>query len=76
MSPNPNGTQRLPVGRLLHEIEETFGSFEEFKSQFRTAALDLFGSGMYAVVSSSVCFSIKLFVKLSRFACSALAQSV
>jgi len=46
MSPNPNGTERFPVGRLSHEIENTFGSYHAFKVQFSTAAISLFGSGM------------------------------
>ena len=45
MSPNPNGTERVPVGRLLDEIEKSFGSFQDFKVQFSTAAVDVFGSG-------------------------------
>jgi len=46
MSSNPNGTERFPVGRLLDEIEKTFGSYFTFKVQFSTTAIDLFGSGM------------------------------
>jgi len=45
MSPNPNKTERFPVGRLLDEIENTFGSYYAFKVDFSTAAIDLFGSG-------------------------------
>jgi len=45
MSPNPNGTERFPVGRLLDEIEKTFGSYYTFKVQFSTTAMDVFGSG-------------------------------
>ena len=45
MSPNPNKTERFPVGRLLDEIEKTFGSYYAFKVEMSTAAIDLFGSG-------------------------------
>ena len=51
MSPNPNGTERFPVGRLLDEIETTFGSYFTFKVQFSTAAVDVFGSGMQFILS-------------------------
>lgn len=55
MSPNPNGTGRFPVGRLLDEIEKTFGSYFAFKVQFSTAAVDVFGSGTTLCGSSFVC---------------------
>jgi Fe-Mn family superoxide dismutase len=34
-----------PTGALAEEINKTFGSFDEFKNQFKTAALGRFGSG-------------------------------
>jgi len=34
-----------PQGKLLKAIEDTFGSFEEFQTQFTQAALTQFGSG-------------------------------
>ena len=34
-----------PTGKLLAEIEESFGSWETFRSEFRAAAVSLFGSG-------------------------------
>ena len=34
-----------PTGALATAINETFGSFDEFKSQFSTAAATQFGSG-------------------------------
>lgn len=45
MSPNPSGTQRLPTGSLLNEIEETFGNYFAFKMKFSHEAAELFGSG-------------------------------
>lgn len=41
---NPNGGG-IPSGSLMKEIEKTFGSFEEFKSQYSKAAATVFGSG-------------------------------
>jgi len=40
----PNGGGE-PTGALLEAINAAFGSFEEFKSQFSTAAATRFGSG-------------------------------
>jgi len=42
MSPNGGGT---PKGELLSAIEQTFGSFDDFKSEFSKAAATRFGSG-------------------------------
>lgn len=42
LSPNGGGE---PTGALLDAIVRDFGSFEEFKKQFSTAAATLFGSG-------------------------------
>lgn len=42
MTPNGQGT---PVGELKAAIDETFGSFDEFKAQFKAAAASRFGSG-------------------------------
>lgn len=33
------------TGELLNKIEETFGSWENFQTEFNTAALTIFGSG-------------------------------
>ena len=52
MSPNPNKTERFPVGRLLDEIEKTFGSYYAFKVDMSTAAIDLFGSGTQFYLTS------------------------
>lgn len=40
----PNG-QGAPVGELKEAIDATFGSFDEFKAQFKAAAASRFGSG-------------------------------
>jgi len=42
LSPNGGGK---PAGDLLAAIEKDFGSFDEFKNKFSTAAATLFGSG-------------------------------
>ena len=42
MAPNAGGT---PTGALKDAIDETFGSFEDFKNEFKTAATSRFGSG-------------------------------
>ncbi len=42
MRPNGGG---MPQGRLLEDIIKTFGSYEAFCKEFKTAALAQFGSG-------------------------------
>lgn len=42
LSPNP---KRAPEGKLLDEINTTFGSIEELKTQLSNAAISQFGSG-------------------------------
>jgi len=42
MSPSGGGT---PKGELLSAIEQTFGSFDDFKAEFSKAAATRFGSG-------------------------------
>jgi superoxide dismutase, Fe-Mn family len=49
MSPEGN---REPSGALLNAIKSDFGSFEDFKEKFSTAAATLFGSGWAWLVKS------------------------
>jgi Fe-Mn family superoxide dismutase len=49
MSPEGGGT---PNGKLSTHIEETFGSFEELRSEFSSAAAGIFGSGWAWLVLS------------------------
>jgi len=42
---NPAGRAALPVGTLAMAISSTFSSFDNFKTQFKDAALKRFGSG-------------------------------
>jgi Fe-Mn family superoxide dismutase len=42
LSPNGGGT---PKGKVLEQINKSFGSFEIFKEKFSTAAATLFGAG-------------------------------
>ncbi len=41
---SPSG-EKTPTGRLLENINSTFGSFDKFKEAFKQAALSRFGSG-------------------------------
>lgn len=50
LSPNGGGE---PEGDLLEAIEDEFGSFEDFKAEFATAAKGRFGSGWAWLVQSS-----------------------
>jgi len=40
-----NKKQEIPTGKIAQMINRDFGSFESFKSQFKKAGLDIFGSG-------------------------------
>lgn len=42
MAPNGGGE---PAGELLQEIEKAFGSYDQFKNEFKQAAVTQFGSG-------------------------------
>lgn len=43
MCPSPQATE--PSGKLANDIVKTFGSFEQFKTEFTRAGKQLFGSG-------------------------------
>lgn len=45
LRPNTNNSQNHPDGEIGDAIAKTFGSFEEFKAQFKAAATTRFGSG-------------------------------
>lgn len=49
LSPNGGGE---PTGALLDAINDSFGSFAEFKTQFTTACATLFGSGWAFLVKN------------------------
>lgn len=50
LSPNGGGT---PSGILAEKIDRSFGSFERFKDEFKTAATTQFGSGWAWLVSDA-----------------------
>ncbi|MDE5772834.1 MAG: superoxide dismutase [Muribaculaceae bacterium] len=54
----PNG-QKAPGGKLMEQIEEQFGSFEQFQKDFVNAGVTLFGSGWVWLASDT---SGKLFI--------------
>jgi len=45
MAPNGTGGGGAPIGQLAAAIDATFGSFDEFKTKFKAAAIGRFGSG-------------------------------
>lgn len=45
-------SSKEPTGVLKNKIEEQFGSYENFKSQWKKAALSVFGSGWAWLVSN------------------------
>lgn len=50
MKPNGGG---LPTGRLLELINESFGSYDKFRTEFETAGNTAFGSGWAWLVYTS-----------------------
>lgn len=50
LSPQGGGQ---PVGKLAEEINQTFGSFDNFKDAFTQAALNRFGSGWAWLIQTS-----------------------
>lgn len=53
----PHG-DNAPVGKILTQINKDFGSFENFSTEFRTAALNQFGSGWIWLVFARDKFEI------------------
>lgn len=51
MCHSPKGEE--PSDELAEDIKETFGSFEEFKSEFSLAGSKLFGSGYVWLLENS-----------------------
>ena len=45
MAPQSKGGGETPQGTLAQAITKTFGGYEQFKEQFMTSALGIFGSG-------------------------------
>ena len=59
LSPAPN---QKPEGTILEAIQQTFGSFENFKTEFTDAAIKLFGSGwVFLVVAPKENGKLKIF---------------
>lgn len=50
LKPNGGG---IPTGKLLEATNKSFGSFDEFKQKFSTAATTLFGSGWAWLVKNN-----------------------
>lgn len=42
---SPAPAHKAPTGRLAEAIQQTYGSFDEFKKEFTAASVALFGSG-------------------------------
>lgn len=53
MAPAGQGGGGEPVGNLATAITATFGSFDEFKAQFKAAAIGRFGSGWAWLVKNA-----------------------
>ena len=51
MKPNGGG---LPTGKLLDLINESFGSYDKFRTEFETAGNTAFGSGNKILYSYNI----------------------
>jgi len=49
----PTGSENVPSGDLLNEINKKFGSFDSFKNTFSNTAATVFGSGWAWLCSSN-----------------------
>ena len=47
ITPNPEYFPRDAFGLLEKQLDKDFGSYDAFKAEFNTSALELVGSGYY-----------------------------
>lgn len=67
----PNSQQKLPTGKLLTAINETFSSLTKFKEEFTAKAMTVFGSGWAFLILTK---DKKLSLKRHSFQNSPLSQ--